>query len=126
MWLGAQYPLATLLDPPSGPPTLAPVFPAVYGGYYIPAGELFWTSDLTTDPDIFAGKLGTQFVMGLAPTPCTPHTPHTLCTTRRTLSTTPHTLCTTRITLFTTPSTLCTTPSTLCTTPHTLCTTPST
>ena len=50
--------------PPVGAQRIVPVFPAIYGGYYVGAGAIFHTTDLRPDPDVFAAKVALQFTFG--------------------------------------------------------------
>ena len=43
---------------------IAPIFPAVYGGYYISMGAEFFKEDLTNNPDVFSAKIAEQFGFG--------------------------------------------------------------
>jgi hypothetical protein len=46
-----------------GPRRIIPAFAAIYGGYYTAMGSIFYQTDFK-DPDVFAAKVGKQFMFG--------------------------------------------------------------
>jgi hypothetical protein len=56
--------LVAFMGPIIGPSRIVPVFPAVYGGYYLSMGSIFYQEDLTRNPDSFSAKIAQQFSFG--------------------------------------------------------------
>jgi hypothetical protein len=50
--------------PPAGAQRAVPVFPAIYGGYYIAMGAEFFQQDLVPNPDVFSAKIAHMFLFG--------------------------------------------------------------
>jgi len=46
-------------------PRGVPLFPAVYGGYFVGFGQIFMQVDFYPDPNVFAAKLTEMFLWGM-------------------------------------------------------------